>query len=392
MKNRQDRKLILLVIITVILNIAVLCFVLAPSEKKNYSYSDAMLRLISDIALFDYWDDWKVGETVEPSNEDVETLLGILDCQKWDGVYAAEDLSLGIIEDGGREDTARLMIVRHLEEGEELFGQTGDVLISYRINLWSGTVTVGNLSSSITTSARRCMLSDKDVLKIKEILYRNFGGVSEIISLNPNRPNFTFQQSSGDALSRYSISLYTWDNRFSRSAVNVSMSLGGTYEYIRDKAGTRLILKYPDGVYEQFWVEKDKLIYDRKNSRGESPYAAGAEFVYADVHTDLSGYYGSAAADLNKNGVMETVYLGIGFTSGVFSFNIYVKENGEQIYAGMVTSPYGEPAFAVKDGSLCLRFEVEGGVKDFTISLEKNTMILTGDDGEVWSVSSRIYK
>lgn len=387
MKNRQDKKLILLVIFTVILNIAVFCFVLAPSGKKNYSYSEAILRLISDIALFDYWDDWKVGETVEPGKQDVEELLGLLDCQQWEDVSAE-----GIIEFGSRQNTASFMIVRNLDEGEELFGQTGDVLVNYRIDLWSGTVTVGNLSSSITTSGKRCTLSDKDILKIKEILYRNFAGVSDIISLNPNRPNFTFRQSTdNEPFSMYTISFYTWDNRFSRSAVNVSMSLGGTYEYIRDKAGTRLILKYSDGVYEQFWVEKDKLIYDRKNSQGESPYADGAEFAYADVHTDLSGYYGSAAADLNKNGVMETVYLGIGFTSGVFSFNIYVKENGEQIYAGMVTMPYGEPSFAVKNGSLCLRFEVEGGVKDFTISLEENMMILTGDDGEVWTVSSRMF-
>lgn len=386
MKSRQDRKLMLLVIFTVILNISVFCFVLAPSEKKNYFYSEAMLRLISDIALFDYWDDWKVGETVEPGKKNVEELLGILDRQQWKEVPAG-----GIIEIGSRQNTASFMIVRNLDEGEELFGQTGDVLVNYRIDLWSGTVTVGNLSSSTIASAKRCTLSDKDVLKIKEILYQNFGGVSDIISLNPNRPNFTFRQSSGDTLSMYSISLYTWDNRFSRSAVNMSMSLGGTYEYIRDKAGTRLILKYPDGVYEQFWVEKGKLIYDRKNSRGESPYADGAEFVYADVYTDLSSYYGSAAADLNKNGVMETVYLGIGFTSGVFSFNIYVKENGDQIYAGMVTMPYGEPSFAVKNGSLCMRFEVEGGVKDFTISLEENTMILTGDDGVQWLVSSRIF-
>lgn len=386
MKSRQDRKLMLLVIFTVILNISVFCFVLAPSEKKNYFYSEAMLRLISDIALFDYWDDWKVGETVEPGKQNVEELLGILDRQQWKEVSAG-----GIIEIGSRQNTASFMIVRNLDEGEELFGQTGDVLVNYRIDLWSGTVTVGNLSSSTIASAKRCTLSDKDVLKIKEILYQNFGGVSDIISLNPNRPNFTFRQSSGDTLSMYSISLYTWDNRFSRSAVNMSMSLGGTYEYIRDKAGTRLILKYPDGVYEQFWVEKGKLIYDRKNSRGESPYADGAEFVYADVYTDLSSYYGSAAADLNKNGVMETVYLGIGFTSGVFSFNIYVKENGDQIYAGMVTMPYGEPSFAVKNGSLCMRFEVEGGVKDFTISLEENTMILTGDDGVQWLVSSRIF-
>lgn len=386
MKNRQDKKLIFLVIITVVLNIVVFCFVLAPSEKKNYSYSEAMLRLISDIALFDYWDDWKVGETVEPGKQNVEELLGILDRQQWKEVSAG-----GIIEIGSRQNTASFMIVRNLDEGEELFGQTGDVLVNYRIDLWSGTVTVGNLSSSNIASAKRCTLSDKDVLKIKEILYQNFGGVSDIISLNPNRPNFTFRQSSGDTLSMYSISLYTWDDRFSRSAVNMSMSLGGTYEYIRDKAGTRLILKYPDGVYEQFRVEKGKLIYDRKNSRGESTYADGAEFVYADVYTDLSSYYGSAAADLNKNGVMETVYLGIGFTSGVFSFNIYVKENGEQIYAGMVTMPYGEPSFAVKNGSLCMRFEVEGGVKDFTISLEENTMILTGDDGVQWPVSSRIF-
>ena len=386
MKNRQDRKLILLVIFTVILNIAVFCFVLAPSGRKNYSYSEAMLRLISDIALFDYWDDWKVGETVEPDREDVESLLGILDRQQWEEVSAGD-----IIEIGSRQNTASFMIVRNLDEGEELFGQTGDVLINYRIDLWSGTVTAGNLALSSTTSGRSCTLNDKDVLKIKEILYRNFAGVSDIISLNPNRPNFTFRQSSGDALSMYSISLYTWENRFSRSAVNVSMSLGGTYEYIRDKAGTRLILKYSDGVYEQFWVEKDKLIYDRKNSQGESPYVDGAEFVYVDVHTDLSGFYGSAAADLNKNGALETVYLGIGFTSGVFSFNIYVKENGEQIYYGNVISPYGEPSFAVKNGSLCLRFEVERGVKDFTISLEENTMILTGDDGEVWTVNSRMY-
>lgn len=386
MKSRQDRKLMLLVIFTVILNISVFCFVLAPSEKKNYFYSEAMLRLISDIALFDYWDDWKVGETVELGKQNVEELLGVLDRQQWKEVSAG-----GIIEIGSRQNTASFMIVRNLDEGEELFGQTGDVLVNYRIDLWSGTVNVGNLSSSTIASAKRCTLSDKDVLKIKEILYQNFGGVSDIISLNPNRPNFTFRQSSGDTLSMYSISLYTWDNRFSRSAVNMSMSLGGTYEYIRDKAGTRLILKYPDGVYEQFWVEKGKLIYDRKNSRGESPYADGAEFVYADVYTDLSSYYGSAAADLNKNGVMETVYLGIGFTSGVFSFNIYVKENGEQIYAGMVTMPYGEPSFAVKNGNLCMRFEVEGGVKDFTISLEENTMILTGDDGVQWPVSSRMF-
>ena len=386
MKNRQDRKLILLVIYTVILNIAVFCFVLAPSGRKNYSYSEVMLRLISDIALFDYWDDWKVGETVEPDREDVESLLGILDRQQWKEVSAGD-----IIEIGSRQNTASFMIVRNLDEGEELFGQTGDVLVNYRIDLWSGTVTVGNLSSSITTSAKRCTLSDKDVLKIKEILYRNFWGVSDIISLNPNRPNFTFQQSSGDALSMYSISLYTWDNRFSRSAIHMSMSLGGTYEYIRDEEGTRLILKYTDDIYDQFWVEKGKLIYDRKNSQGESPFSDGTEFTYSDSHIDLSGYYGSAASDLNKNGVIETVYLGLGFTSGVFSFNISVKENGEQIYNGMVRSPYGEPSFAVKNGSLCLRFEVEGGVKDFTISLEENTMILTGDDGEVWTVNSRMY-
>lgn len=387
MKNRQDRKLILLVIITVILNIVALCFVFAPSEKKTYAFSDPHLKLYSDVALFDYWDDWRVGETVVPGKQDVETLLGILDRQRWE-----ESSAMYEIEDGGGQDTANFMLVRHLDEGEDLFGQTGDVLVNYRINLWFGTVTVGNLSSSITASARICTLSDEDILKIKEIFYRNFAGVSEIISLNPNRPNFTFRQSSGDASLMYSISLYTWDNRFSRSAIHMSMSLGGTYEYIRDKEGTRLILKYTDDIYDQFWVEKGKLIYDQKNSQGESPFSDGTEFTYADVHIDLSGYYGSAAADLNKNGVIETVYLGLGFTSGVFSFNIYVNENGEQIYAGMVTSPYGEPSFAVKNGSLCLRFEVEGGVKDFTISLEKNTMILTGDDGEVWSVSSRIYK
>ena len=161
--------------------------------------------------------------------------------------------------------------------------------------------------------------------------------------------------------------------------------------HIRDEEGTRLILKYTHDIYDQFWVEKGKLIYDRKNSQGESPFSDGTEFTYADSHIDLSGYYGSAAADLNKNGVLETVYLGLGFTSGVFSFNISVKENGEQIYNGMVRSPYGEPSFTVKNGNLCLRFEVEGGVKDFTISLEENTMILTGDDGEVWIVDSRTY-
>lgn len=103
---------------------------------------------------------------------------------------------------------------------------------------------------------------------------------------------------------------------------------------------------------------------------------------------DPSSCYGSAGTDLNGNGILEHTKMGMGYTSGVHSFIIYVEE-GEDSYSRIFISyrHSSSPSFVVKDGDLYVRFVSPAGEpeEDYLLIFRDGNLGLIDENGESFS-------
>jgi len=87
--------------------------------------------------------------------------------------------------------------------------------------------------------------------------------------------------------------------------------------------------------------------------------------------------YGSLVFDIDKDGLDEVVTLGMGRTSGVFSFSISASYNGEQKYTDSYIAPYSAPQFYVRSEDevrLLLKAQAEKGKPEVTVLYEINAV------------------
>lgn len=97
--------------------------------------------------------------------------------------------------------------------------------------------------------------------------------------------------------------------------------------------------------------------------------------------------YGSLVFDIDKDGRYEVVTLGMGRTSGVFSFSISASYNGEQKYLDYFMAPHCAPQFLVRsatDVCLMIKAQAEKGQPEvavlYEISVVDGHIVLTAGE------------
>lgn len=124
--------------------------------------------------------------------------------------------------------------------------------------------------------------------------------------------------------------------------------------------------------------------------------------IYRDDVTDhpmledqwylMKSYYGTAYGDIDGDRREETLYLGMGMTSGLFTFTLTAAEGGEVEYTNIFCTEFYHLSFTEKDGKVKVRAVTQGESPEthlFDISI-KNGMICLSENGILIKPSGRI--
>ncbi len=161
----------------------------------------------------------------------------------------------------------------------------------------------------------------------------------------------------------------------------------GTYEQTQ----AAVVLKTDDGENTYiFRKDGENLIFDGEKSSPmpKFSYSAGAEAtvcipdsaVFEPYQMDFN--QDSIAFDVDNDGIDELCTLGMGPTSGLFTFTLTITENGVLEYFNIFLSEFYELSFAEQDGVLKLKGVTQGEnpethaydilLKDGNVVLERN--------------------
>ncbi len=198
-----------------------------------------------------------------------------------------------------------------------------------------------------------------------------------------------------------SVVLYPETNRFmfSYSALSSHISMG-SYERTNEKLTLRE--ENSDKIYV-FDVNGNNLYFDAESSaelpkykysasgQPQHPFEDGANFarvyiVPLDEEIKINGIISDTAkADIDGDGKIETLSIGPGPTSGIYTFTITATENGKAEYFNIFTSEFFYTAFVkTDDGKLFLRGEAQLEPSEahlFEIGVENGNITLT-ENGE----------
>ncbi len=165
------------------------------------------------------------------------------------------------------------------------------------------------------------------------------------------------------------LSLSTIDNTgsFSYSLLSSYMAYG-TYE----DDGKYIVLKTNDGKFKYtFKKENDtmKFVAEESSELPSYAYSSGAKSeicvpdgaIFEKIELEFVNVIDSIIFDIDKDGKDENCVLGYGPTSGLFTFTLYVDENGKHEYFNIYQSPvFNYLSFDVQDGILRLKGMTQG--------------------------------
>ena len=179
------------------------------------------------------------------------------------------------------------------------------------------------------------------------------------------------------------LTLYPQEKRYALELGLISSYIGsGKYT---DDGGTVVC---SDGTYTYTFVQRGGALgYDEERSDGPTydALADGALFR-RDLYLDsIYSFYDAAAFDINGDGENERVTLGMGMTSGVFSFTLNATTAyGEYVCGGaFVTRHYVSLRFAEADGERVIEAtDSDGNVERYHFRASGSVVELTDENGE----------
>ncbi|MBR6772568.1 MAG: hypothetical protein IKM29_04140 [Clostridia bacterium] len=104
--------------------------------------------------------------------------------------------------------------------------------------------------------------------------------------------------------------------------------------------------------------------------------------VKTDSQYYIDSYYGTEFIDIDRDGKIEKCCLGMGRTSGLFSFTVTIYEDGEKEYHNMFVADWGDLSWVRQSGLGVQVRSNDGETKVYKLSLKKHRIILECD-GEV---------
>ncbi|MBQ1222889.1 MAG: hypothetical protein IIX84_01230, partial [Oscillospiraceae bacterium] len=104
--------------------------------------------------------------------------------------------------------------------------------------------------------------------------------------------------------------------------------------------------------------------------------------IKTDSDYYMNSYYGTEFIDIDRDGKIEKCCLGMGTTSGLFSFTVTIYEDGEKEYHSMFISDWGDLSWVRQSGLGVQVRSNDGETKVYKLSLKKHRIILECD-GEV---------
>ena len=203
----------------------------------------------------------------------------------------------------------------------------------------------------------------------------------KLVSDNGNMDFVTHYDSSGKGLiegfedTQYHMSI-TRENVMGRFMFTVKLFTGEgekyTHTYLPDNVYDLSVANDDDGYLQIIAKGSDgtyTIVPKIKNGAmvlDGAPKGFGStdnEIILKDDRFDLSSFTSSASADIDGDGIKETVSIGPGMYSGLKSFSIYIEDtDGKSFPRTFVTSCIHQELVKCDDGKLRLRTEYENEV------------------------------
>lgn len=169
-------------------------------------------------------------------------------------------------------------------------------------------------------------------------------------------------------------------------SLGVLSSYAGFGEYRTE--GDDLILYDPDcGYTYTFRKENGALVFDEKRSKGPTYGAlSDGSVLRRDLYLDpIYSFYDTQSFDINGDGVSDRCSIGMGSTSGLFSFTVTATdENGAYICgSSFITGHLAELKFGEKDGKRVINaVTFDGETKTFFLKASGSVIVLTDENGK----------
>ncbi len=172
--------------------------------------------------------------------------------------------------------------------------------------------------------------------------------------------------------------MLSWRNGGATSSAWQSADLDVTaipvYDGDRLTAVDYFITVFNNDVPLQFTLEDDTLILT-------TPYPVVDNYHFND-------FYGAVRYDIDGDGVAEYCTLGMGPTSGLFTFTMAAQADDQVKYANIFHTDWYDLSFAYRNGKLVVKGVAQGGVEHFfDITIRDRAIFLSekGQDLATWT-------
>ncbi len=242
-------------------------------------------------------------------------------------------------------------------------------------------------------SSYRYEVNDAYYEKLHEVFWdksilSSFGGADEpqqivavfeavygyIGSPDPHRPTLKLSKDTNEFW-------FSWSGYSSYVAI-------GKYEI----DGDLLKCSTSDGLYHYtFKVQGDrfKFIADQSspipsykystNSKEQCPVPDGAIFepIVPETLTSYSPIYATAEFDIDGDGITESVLVGAGPTSGLYTFRMYASSKNSEYYNVFMPGSRGQPSLVIENNKLILQMTYGDVATNYYVSTDHHNIVLT---------------
>ncbi|MBR5252965.1 MAG: hypothetical protein IKV39_03710 [Clostridia bacterium] len=185
-------------------------------------------------------------------------------------------------------------------------------------------------------------------------------------------------------------SQYTWQPLMDLPPATTQEMRAIVYSYGLDESEISILrtwAPHSSYVYMGDPVEHAKYVEEMFWNTSPMPEESTAYRVYSITERPI---YDELIFDIDRDGVMEVCQIGMGPTSGLFTFTLTAIENGEEEYSGVFHSHWGDLSFEESsDGTvrICIKsYNTDGDATQlyyYDISVVDGRIILTDENGEI---------
>ncbi len=193
-------------------------------------------------------------------------------------------------------------------------------------------------------------------------------------SPDPSRPTLKLSADTGEFM-------FVWSGYSSYAAMGKYSIEDGFLKCTTSDAEYHFTFEVVGDRFRFIAAESSKIPEYRYSTNGQplSPVPDGAMFepIISESSASFAVTYATAEFDIDGDGTKESVSVGVGPTSGLYTFRMHASSKYSEYYNVFMPGEVGQPSLVIENGKLYVQMSYYDEVTNYLVSTYDNNIVLT---------------